>query len=64
VITGDVRAGRGTVGALLRDPSVYEDIKRLVGDLRRNEILRSLVRYSIRRDERVEPVEVEPADTQ
>jgi len=46
------------IGALLTDPSVYEDIKRLVGDLERNDILRALVRYSIRRDEPREPVEV------
>lgn len=49
-IVADVRAGRGTLGGLLVDPSIYEDIKRLVGNLQRNEILRSLVRYSIRED--------------
>jgi phospholipid/cholesterol/gamma-HCH transport system substrate-binding protein len=68
VIVADIRAGRGTIGGLIADPSIYEDVKRLVGDLQRNDILRSLVRYSIRRDEaqgpvEVEaPVEVEPAD--
>lgn len=51
VITDEVRAGRGTIGGLLVDPSIYEDVKRLVGDLERNDILRALVRYSIRRDE-------------
>ena len=50
-ITEEVRAGRGTIGGLVVDPSIYEDVKRLVGDLQRNEILRALVRYSIRRDE-------------
>ena len=57
-LTKEAREGKGTVGALLTDPSVYEDIKRLVGDLERNDILRALVRYSIRRDEGREPVEV------
>ncbi|NNE19357.1 MAG: MCE family protein [Myxococcales bacterium] len=57
-LTREAREGKGTVGALLTDPSVYEDIKRLVGDLERNDILRALVRYSIRRDEAREPVEV------
>jgi phospholipid/cholesterol/gamma-HCH transport system substrate-binding protein len=56
-LTKETREGKGTVGALLTDPSVYEDIKRLVGDLERNDILRALVRYSIRRDEAREPVE-------
>jgi phospholipid/cholesterol/gamma-HCH transport system substrate-binding protein len=50
-IVADIRAGRGTVGGLLVDPSIYEDVKRLVGNLQRNEILRALVRYSIRQDE-------------
>jgi phospholipid/cholesterol/gamma-HCH transport system substrate-binding protein len=57
-IVADVRAGRGTIGGLLVDPSIYEDVKRLVGNLERNEILRALVRYSIRRDEAQGQVEV------
>ena len=57
-LTKEAREGKGTIGALLTDPSVYEDIKRLVGDLERNDILRALVRYSIRRDEARDPVEV------
>jgi phospholipid/cholesterol/gamma-HCH transport system substrate-binding protein len=44
----DIRAGRGTLGVLLVDPSLYEDIKTLVGNVQRNEVLRALVRYSIR----------------
>jgi phospholipid/cholesterol/gamma-HCH transport system substrate-binding protein len=50
-ITADVRSGKGTIGSLIVDPSVYDDLKRLLGDLERNEILRALVRYSIKRDE-------------
>jgi len=57
-LTKEAREGKGTIGALLTDPSIYEDIKRLVGDLERNDILRALVRYSIRRDEPRESVEV------
>ena len=49
-VVADVRAGRGTLGGLLVDPSIYEDVRRLVGNLERNEILRALVRYSIRED--------------
>lgn len=55
-ITGEIRAGKGTIGGLLVDPSIYEDVKRLLGDLTRNEILRALVRYSIKRDEAAEPI--------
>src|SRR5262249_6804234 len=59
VIMKKVNDGQGTIGALLTDPSLYEDLKRLVGDLQRNEILRSLVRYSIRHDEARERIDVE-----
>ena len=51
VIVGDVRQGKGTLGALLVDPTVYEDIKSLVGNVERNEVLRALVRYSIKANE-------------
>lgn len=54
-IVADARAGKGTVGALLVDPSVYEDIKMLLGNVQRNEVLRALVRYSIKRDEKEGP---------
>jgi phospholipid/cholesterol/gamma-HCH transport system substrate-binding protein len=49
-IVADVRAGKGTLGALLVDPSVYEDLKMVLGNVERNKALRALVRYSIKRD--------------
>ncbi|HEY2409857.1 MAG TPA: MlaD family protein [Polyangiaceae bacterium] len=57
-IAADVRAGKGTLGALLVDPSVYEDLKMVLGNVERNKTLRALVRYSIRRDEKQPGVEV------
>jgi phospholipid/cholesterol/gamma-HCH transport system substrate-binding protein len=57
-IVADVRHGKGTIGALLVDPSVYEDLKILLGNVERNRTLRALVRYSIRRDERSGGAEV------
>jgi phospholipid/cholesterol/gamma-HCH transport system substrate-binding protein len=54
-IVADVRAGRGTIGGLLVDPSIYEDVRRIVGNVERNDILRSLVRYSIREDQPTPP---------
>jgi phospholipid/cholesterol/gamma-HCH transport system substrate-binding protein len=50
-IIGDVRRGKGTLGALLIDPTIYEDLKSVVGNVERNEVLRALVRYSIKADE-------------
>jgi phospholipid/cholesterol/gamma-HCH transport system substrate-binding protein len=47
----DVKQGKGTLGALLVDPSLYEDIRSVVGNVERNEVLRALVRYSIKADE-------------
>jgi phospholipid/cholesterol/gamma-HCH transport system substrate-binding protein len=57
-IVADVKAGKGTLGALLVDPSVYEDLKVVLGNVERNKALRALVRYSIRRDGSQPGVEV------
>lgn len=57
-IVAGVRAGKGTVGALLVDPSVYEDIKMVLGNVERNRAVRALVRYSIKQDETKPKVEV------
>ncbi len=50
-VVAEIRAGRGTLGGFLMDPSIYEDVRRIVGNIERNDILRALVRYSIREDE-------------
>jgi phospholipid/cholesterol/gamma-HCH transport system substrate-binding protein len=50
-IVAGMRQGKGTIGALLVDPTVYEDIKSAVGNVERNQVLRALVRYSIKADE-------------
>jgi phospholipid/cholesterol/gamma-HCH transport system substrate-binding protein len=57
-ITAGLRAGKGTVGALLVDPSVYEDVKVVLGNVQRNDVLRALVRYSIKQDEKKPSVDV------
>jgi phospholipid/cholesterol/gamma-HCH transport system substrate-binding protein len=54
-IVANLKAGRGTIGALLVDPSVYEDLKQLVGNVERNQVLRALVRYSIKQNESEKP---------
>lgn len=51
-ITADLREGKGTLGAFLTDPSVYEDVKVLLGNVGRNRSLRALVRYSVMQDEK------------
>jgi phospholipid/cholesterol/gamma-HCH transport system substrate-binding protein len=56
-IVADLRAGKGTLGALLVDPSIYEDLKLVLGNVQRNKALRALVRYSIKKDEEAPRVE-------
>jgi phospholipid/cholesterol/gamma-HCH transport system substrate-binding protein len=51
LVSRNLKDGKGTLGALLVDPSVYEDVKLLLGNVQRNDALRALVRYSIKRDE-------------
>jgi len=57
-IMADLRAGKGTLGALLVDPSIYEDVKSVLGNVQRNDALRALVRYSIKQDEKRPEVRV------
>jgi phospholipid/cholesterol/gamma-HCH transport system substrate-binding protein len=47
----ETQQGKGTVGALLRDPTVYEDLKTILGNVKRNRLLRALVRFTIERDD-------------
>lgn len=50
-VVANMKQGKGTLGGLLVDPSIYEDLKAAVGNVERNQVLRALVRYSIRQDE-------------
>ncbi len=59
-VVADMRAGKGTLGGLLVDPSIYEDLKSAVGNVERNQVLRALVRYSIKEDERSRDPKVTP----
>jgi len=53
-ITGKIKAGEGTLGAVVNDPSVYEDLKEILGNIKRNAVLRSLVRMSISNSDEIE----------
>ena len=43
--------GEGTMGMLLNDPSLYEDLKRLLGGAERSAVVRTLIRMSTDEDE-------------
>jgi phospholipid/cholesterol/gamma-HCH transport system substrate-binding protein len=51
LLTSYMRSGRGTLGALVIDPTVYEQLVQVLGGVGRSRILRALVRYAISRDE-------------
>jgi phospholipid/cholesterol/gamma-HCH transport system substrate-binding protein len=46
----DAVQGKGIIGALLEDPTVYEDLKLILRDVKRNTMLKALVRFTIERD--------------
>ncbi|MCP3136739.1 MlaD family protein [Pyxidicoccus xibeiensis] len=53
-ITSTVAKGDGTVGGLISDPTVYEDLREVLGNVKRNRILRALVRFSLNNREDLE----------
>lgn len=50
-IAEEVNDGKGTVGGLLKDPTVYRDLKNVLGSVRRNVLLKALVRLTIHEDD-------------
>lgn len=56
----ETEQGKGTVGALLKDPSVYEDLKTILGNIKRNRLLRALVRYTIESDDLKDVGKIQP----
>ena len=51
-VIADAKTGKGTVGRLLTDPSVYEDLKVLIGNVRRNDAVKAIVRYAIEQEDK------------
>lgn len=43
----EVQQGKGTVGGLLEDPTVYQDLKGILGNVKRNVVLKALIRSAI-----------------
>lgn len=55
LVTEKMQRGEGTIGALLVDPSIYEDIKKITGEVERSSILKAYIRYTIRKNEAADP---------
>ena len=51
-LIADAKTGKGTLGRLLVDPTVYEDLKVLLGNVRRNDAVKALVRYAIEQEDK------------
>jgi phospholipid/cholesterol/gamma-HCH transport system substrate-binding protein len=47
-LAANVERGNGTIGGLLVDPSVYEDMKTVLGNIERNVLFKALVRMTIK----------------
>jgi phospholipid/cholesterol/gamma-HCH transport system substrate-binding protein len=50
-MTATMRRGQGTIGALIVDPTIYDQLVSVLGGVARSRILRALVRYAIARDD-------------
>lgn len=51
-ITGKINDGEGTLGALVNDAALYNDIKMLFGKANRNRLIRSVIRYTLQTREK------------
>jgi phospholipid/cholesterol/gamma-HCH transport system substrate-binding protein len=55
VVSGRLRRGEGTIGALLEDPTVYEDLSALLRGANRSTLLRGLIRSTLEDGRREKP---------
>jgi phospholipid/cholesterol/gamma-HCH transport system substrate-binding protein len=55
----DTEEGKGTIGGLLRDPTVYEDLTTILGNVKRNVLLKALIRHEIVNDNLTRPGRIE-----
>jgi phospholipid/cholesterol/gamma-HCH transport system substrate-binding protein len=55
-ITSTVANGEGTIGGLISDPTVYEDLRQVLGNVKRNRVLRALVRFSVNNREELDQI--------
>lgn len=53
LIMDRINRGKGTLGAFINDPTAYEDFKTILGQVKRNRVFRTLIRFIIQRDDSV-----------
>lgn len=59
-ILGRVDRGEGTLGALINDSGAYDDLRAILGRANRNIILRTVIRHTIDKNEKLPPAEPPP----
>ena len=59
-IVKKVERGEGTLGGLINDPTVYEDLKVILGGAKRSKTIKGLVRYTIKKKKEEEGETTEP----
>ena len=53
-VVAGIKRGEGTLGGILIDPTIYQDVKSLLGKAQRNQVLKAFVRDNLRRSEQKE----------
>jgi phospholipid/cholesterol/gamma-HCH transport system substrate-binding protein len=53
-IVKKVERGEGTLGGIINDPTVYEDLKVVLGGAKRSKTIKALIRYSIKKKKKAE----------
>lgn len=48
-VLADLKNGKGSLGLLLQDPGIYNELYGLLGNLNRNRLLKAVIRYGISR---------------
>jgi phospholipid/cholesterol/gamma-HCH transport system substrate-binding protein len=46
----EIDQGKGTIGGLVKDPTIYQDLMNVLGEVKRNVILKALIRLTIKKD--------------
>ena len=53
-IVKKVERGEGTLGGIINDPTVYEDLKVVLGGAKRSKTIQALIRYTIKKKKKAE----------
>jgi phospholipid/cholesterol/gamma-HCH transport system substrate-binding protein len=61
-VSNQLRSGGGTLGALIQDPTVYEQLVTILGGVARSRVLRALIRYAISKDETAKKLKPPPGE--